>query len=251
MGMKRIFLALAFLICWITAVFAIENEAFNYVVTYKWGLIQKDAGDVKITKKPHGEGYELRLIAKTKPWADKIFKVRDTMVSVTAKERYLPLNYSFIQHEKNTHRHEAIKFTRQGNKVKGEVTKYKNKNGNESTSTHKLEGEGPTYDMLSVYFFLRGLDYANMKAGDVMNATIFSGSKEENLEVRCEGKEIVKLRDKTEHEAWKIVFKFTQDGGKKSSDDISCWITTDPGHIPLQIVGNLPVGQIKVHYVGG
>lgn len=251
LGMKRFITAVFAIISVCSLAFAAETETFNYVVTYKWGLIQKDAGLVKITKKPHADGYELKMIASTKPWADKVYKVRDTLISITKKEKYKPLQYTYIAHEKNKYRKDDIKFSYAGDKVTGKSVKYKeDKNGKVSGSNHDLEGLGPTYDMLSVYFFLRELDYANMKAGDTVNATIFSGSKEENLTVRCEGKEMVQLRDKTEHEAWHISFKFTQKGGTKSSDDINCWITTDPSHIPLMIVGSLPIGQIRVHYTG-
>ena len=111
-----------------------------------------------------------------------------------------------------------------------------------------MEGTTPVYDMLSVYFFLRDIDYANLKPGETVKATIFSGSKEEFLTVRCEGKEMVQLRDKSEHEAWHILFKFTQKGGTKSSDDINCWISTKEPHIPLLIIGNLPIGQVRVNY---
>ena len=226
-------------------------EKFKYVVTYKWGLIQKDAGDVLITKTPQGKGYELKMIASTKPWADNIYKVRDTMISVTSKEKYLPQSYTFLKHEKNKYRRDDIKFTYSGNKVSGQLTKYKEgKKGEITKSTHQLEGTVPTNDMLSVYFFLRELDYSKLKSGDEVKATIFSGSKSENLVLKCKGKEKIKLRDKKEYETWHIVFNFTREGGKKSSDDISCWISTDPSHIPLQIIGELPIGQIRVQYAG-
>lgn len=248
--MKRFLIALIFF----SVIFgfqAKENETFRYVVTYKWGLIQKDAGEVLITKKPGGNGYELKMVAKTKPWADKIYKVRDTLISQTQKERYRPLKYSYIAHEKNKYRRDEVKFSYSGNLVKGVSEKFKEeKNGEISHSVNEMEASGPVYDMLSVYFFLRELDYPNMKAGDIVKATIFSGSKPENLEVKSLGKEMVELRDKKSQEAWHIQFKFTQKGGKKSSDDINCWISTDSAHIPLLIVGSLPIGQIRVNYEG-
>ena len=247
--MKRLLSAIFLLVLINISVYA-DTEKLNYVVTYKWGLIQKDAGDVEITKKPKGEGYELKLVAKTKPWADRIYKLRDTLISNTQRDRYKPLHYTFIAHEKNKYKKDDIKFSYSGNKVKGDAVKYKeDKNGVISQSSHQMEGIGPTYDMLSVYFFLREIDYSSLKPGETVQATIFSGSKEESLEVKCEGKEIVKLSDKSEHEAWHIVFKFTQKGGKKSSDDINCWVSTAPDHIPVLIIGNLPIGQVRVNYV--
>lgn len=247
--MKRFCLIFILLLAFNAICFA-TPEKLHYIVTYKWGLIQKDAGEVEITRIPKGDNYELKLTAKTKPWADRIYKLRDTLISTTSKEHYRPYQYTYIAHEKNKYRRDDIKFIYSGNSVKGESVKYReDKNGNVNQSSHHLEGTIPTYDMLSVYFFLRDLDYSNMKPGEKLNATIFSGSKEENLEVRCEGKEKIQLRDKSEHEAWHILFKFTQKGGKKSSDDINCWVSTAPSHIPLLIIGNLPIGQVRVNYV--
>ena len=249
--MKRFFLIFACLSLfafYISA--ATDSEKYNYVVTYKWGLIQKDAGDVEITKKPKGDGYELKLIAQTKPWADRVYKVRDTLTSITKKDGYKPIEYIYIAHEKNKYRRDNIKFSYEGNKVKGSSEKYREKkNGEVYRSLQDLEGEGLVYDMLSVYFFVRDIDYKNLKPGESVNAMIFSGDKVEQLKVKCIGKETVKLRDKSEHEAWHIAFNFTSKGGKKSSDDINCWISTDERHVPLLIVGNLPIGQVRVHHV--
>ena len=248
--MKRLLLIFSLFCSVVLLANAESTEKLNYIVTYKWGLIQKDAGEVEIHKKPHGNGYELKLIAKTKPWADRIYKVRDTLTSVTGKNHYQPLEYTYIAHEKNRYARDNIKFTYNGNKVKGLSEKFRErKNGDVYQSFQDLEGTTPVYDMLSVYFFIRDLDYSQLKKGDVINATIFSGDKVEELKLRCEGKEMVKLRDKTEKEAWHILFNFTTGGGKKSSDDINCWVSTDSNHVPILIVGNLPIGQVRVHYV--
>ena len=247
--MKRFLILFTLLLSLAAAAFANAPEKLNYMVTYKWGLIQKDAGDVEITKKPKGTGYELKLVAKTKPWADKIYRLRDTLVSVTEKEHYRPLHYTYIAHEKNKYRKDDIKFMYEGGKIKGHAEKYKeNKKGEIVHSTNQLESDIQAYDMLSVYFFLRDIDYSTLKAGETVHATIFSGSKEELLTVRCVGKEEIELRDKSKHEAWHILFKFTQKGGTKSSDDINCWISTKAPNIPLLIVGNLPIGQVRVNY---
>lgn len=227
---------------------ASTSETLKYVVSYKWGLIQKDAGDVTITKIPKGSGYELKLTAKSRPWADKIYKVRDTLISITKKDKFLPLQYTSIAHEKNKYKRDDITFTYSGSTVKGAAQRFReDKNGEVSESKKDLQGTSPVYDMLSIYFFIRDINFANMKKGDTVNATIFSGDKVEQLKVRCEGKETIKLKDKSEREAWHVLFNFTSGGGKKSSDDINCWISTDPSHVPLLIVGNLPIGQIRVN----
>ena len=247
--MKRFVFIVFCLLGVVSMAYATDSEKYNYVVTYKWGLIQKDAGDVEITKKPKGDGYELKMVAKTKPWADKIYRLRDTLISVTKKEHYRPIHYTYIAHEKNKYRKDDIRFFYSGNKVTGKSEKYKeNKKGEIEHGSHELQSDIQAYDMLSVYFFLKDINYAALKPGETVKATIFSGSKEELLTVKCEGKEEIELRDKTKHEAWHITFKFTQKGGTKSSDDINCWISTKEPHVPLLIIGNLPIGQVRVHY---
>ena len=103
--------------------------------------------------------------------------------------------------------------------------------------------------MLSVFYFLRVIDYDKLTSGNVVKATMFSGSKVESLTIRCVGRETIKLRDKSKREAYHIKFKFTTEGKKKSSDDIDAWISTDSRHIPLQVVGSLPVGQVRCYYI--
>ena len=58
----------------------------------------------------------------------------------------------------------------------------------------------------------------------------------------------LQLRDKSRHQAHHIKLQFTQDGGKKSSDDIDAYISTMPNRIPLLVVGKLPIGEIKCYY---
>ena len=227
-----------------------ENETVKYVVSYKWGLIQKDAGDAIITKAPKGDGYELKLTASTKPWADKIYKMRDTLISDVSSKHYLPKKYVRIAHEKGKYSRDEINFDHSTSLASGKGIKYREKkNGEVSHKEINIEGAAPAYDFLSVFFFLRDIDYHSMKPGEKIKTSIFSGDKVEKLTVTHQGRETVKLKDKSERDAWHIVFNFTTKGGTKSSDDIDCWISADDAKIPLLIVGSLPVGQIRCHYV--
>lgn len=247
---KSITLLLLFTVLSFAESFANPVETLNYVISYKWGLISKDSGDATITVTPKGEGYELKLIGKTRSWADKFFKIRDTLISNVRKDLYLPDHYTRIAHEGGKYGRDDIQFIRKGNKVEGISKKTRQaKDGTISQSEQNLEGEGAVYDMLSAFFFIRHLDYHNLKEGEEVKAMMFSGTMAEQLTVKCKGKEKIKLKDKTEQEAWHITFKFTSGGGKKSSDDIDCWISTDPQHIPLLVVGNLTIGQIRCAYV--
>lgn len=228
-----------------------SNEDLHYVISYKWGLIHKDAGEATLSLRNQGKTYELMLAAKTKPWADKFYQVRDTLLGTLGVSDLKPLSYTKISHEKGKFGKDVIKYSYSGSNVTGHCKRYRSdRNGGISESEKTLSASGPVYDMLSVFYFLRLINYNDLQKGKVMKATVFSGSKAETITIRCLGKESLKLRDKSVREAYRIQFSFTTGGRKKSSDDIDSWISTDPQHIPLYLVGKLPVGQVRVYFIG-
>ena len=249
--MKKL-ITIIFLISFLCSIVskANEKETVNYVVSYKWGLIQKDAGEAKITKTPHPEGYELKLVAATKPWADRIYKMRDTLISVVGHEKYLPKKYTRLAHEKNKYSRDEISFSHSGTHSVGSGIKYREKKDGKITQKEiDVRGESPAYDILSIFFFIRDLDFQSIHPDVPVITSIFSGDQAEKLTLYNKGKEKIRLKDKSEVEAWHVVFKFTSKGGTKSSDDIDCWISTDSSRIPLLINASLPVGAIRCTYV--
>ena len=228
------------------------DETLHYVVSYKWGLIHKDAGEATLSLRNHGNEYSLLLTGKTKSWADGFYMVRDTLKGRVTKQGLKPLSYTKIAHEKGKYSRDDILYTHSGRVVGGEAKRTREQKDGTMKVTHKkLSGTGEVFDMLSAFYFLRTIDYSKLEKGEVVKATVFSGSKAETMTIRCTGIEEIKLRDKSKREAYHIKFKFTTEGKKKSSDDIDTWISTDSSHIPLLVVGSLPVGQVKCYYVGG
>ncbi|MDE6010735.1 MAG: DUF3108 domain-containing protein [Muribaculaceae bacterium] len=226
------------------------DETLHYVVTYKWGLIHKEAGDATLSLREAGNDYRLMLTARSRPWADRIFMVRDTLTSTVGTTDLRPHRYTRIAHEGGKYSRDDITFSYSGSAVSGHAVRHRiNKKGEKSQSEISLKATGPTFDMLSVFYFLRTLDYSSLAKGNSVKANIFSGKLTETLTIRCISKETIERRDKekTRVEAWHIRFRFTSGGGKKSSDDIDAWISADGRHIPLRIFGNLPLGQIRVY----
>lgn len=227
-----------------------SDETLHYVISYKWGLVHKDAGDATLTLRNRGNNYQLQLTAKTKPWADKIFMVRDTLQSSVAKSAFRPVSYSKISHEDGKYRRDDIRYSRSGNSVTADVNRTsRDKKGAVTKTTKKFTATGTAYDMLSVFYFIRTIDYAKLESTKTLQTSIFSGSKVERLTIHYIGKEKIKMRNNTTRNAIKISFQFTTDGKKKSSDNIEAWISDDTSHIPLQLIGKLPIGSVRVYLI--
>lgn len=228
------------------------DETLHYVISYKWGLIHKDAGEATLSLRNRGDEYIIKLTGKTKPWADGFYQVRDTLSGRVKKHGLKPLSYTKIAHEKGKFSRDDITYSYAGSVVGGSAKRMRQqKDGSVKVTEKQLTGSGDVCDMLSVFYYLRVIDYSKLQKGGEVKATLFSGNKVETISIRCVGVEEIKLRDKSKREAYHIKFKFTTAGKKKSSDDMDTWISTDSSHIPLLVVGSLPVGQVKCYYVGG
>ena len=246
--MKKSLLYITMLITSISVVFAkpMPDETLNYVVTYKWGLIHKDAGDARLTLRNSGKDYVMTLTAKSKPWADRIYRVRDTLTSVVARDGFRPKRYVKAAHEDGKYMLDEIDFSHSGNKTSGAAKFTRVRKGKMSKSERQLETAGEAFDMLSIFYYIRTLDLDGMKAGEKRKSIVFSGSKSETVTITYAGKERVKLRNGQTVDSHKVRFTFTTDGKKKSSDDMEAWISTSDEHKVLRIVGKLPVGQVRV-----
>ena len=250
--MKRLITYLSVLLLTVAAASGATNftdETLRYVITYKWGLITKDSGEATLTLKNRGNRYDIRLVGKTKPWADNFFSVRDTLVSVIDKSGFRPRSYTKIAHEGGKYAEDRIVYSYSGSDVKGKVDKYREKKNKVTRSDLELTATGPTFDMLSVFYYLRTIDPAGLATGKKIVSTLFSGSHAETVTIWKAGEEKVKMRDGSLRDAWHLKFKFTSKGGKKSSDDIDAWISKDSRRIPLHIRGSLPIGKVSAYLI--
>lgn len=225
------------------------DETLHYVITYKWGLITKDSGDATLSLKNQGSRYYIKLTGKTRPWADDLFQVRDTLVSVMDKNKFRPLSYTKIAHEGGKYGKDVIEYSYSGSDVSGKATKYREKKGKTSTDSFELSASGDTFDMLSVFYWFRSIDPLTMPIGKKITATLFSGSHEETVKIWKVGEQTIKMRDGSKRAAWHVKLTFTSKGGKKTSDDIDVWISKDDSRIPLQIKGSLPLGHVNAYLV--
>lgn len=220
-----------------------SNETLNYEIVYHWGMIWKHAADATLSIRKSSNGYKAQLTGKTRSWADKVYPVRDTL-KCTLNADLKPLVYEKLTHEKDYYARDVVKFSYNYSHTNAHCTRYR-KSG---TTTIDLSAKSQAYDMLSVFYMLRNLNYDELARNKNYTTVIFSGKEKEYLTINYKGVEIIKMRDGSKREAHCITFRFTQKGGKQSSDNISVWMATDDSRIPLLLVGKLPVGEVKCYY---
>ena len=220
-----------------------SNETLHYEIVYHWGMIWKHAADATLSTRKTKDGYSAVLTGKTRSWADKVYPVRDTL-KCTMNNNMKPLRYEKVTHEKDYFARDVIKFSYNYSHTSAHCTRYR-KGG---TTSIDMSAKAQAYDMVSVFYMLRNLDYDELSRNKSYTTIIFSGKQKEYLTINYKGVENIKMRDGTQRKAHRIDFRFTQEGGKKSSDNLSAWMSTDDSRIPLLLVGKLPVGEVKCYY---
>ena len=224
------------------------NETLSFRVTYKWGFIHKVAGSAGITLTREADGYHAMLTARTQPWADRIFMVRDTLTGRMRLSDMSPLLYDKSTHEDNQYRHDIINYTYHGNRAIAKVERFKRlRNGMTETADTLMSALLPAVDMLSVYYYVRRLPFEKMKKGTVSRANIFSGKKIEKLAITYDGDEIVELNDR-KYDCYRIHFMFSSERIKNSSKPMKAWIVKTGTRIPVKLEGELPIGKVQILY---
>lgn len=231
----------------------VENETLTYDVMFKWGFIEKTAGVVNLITEldDEAEYFSSLLTGRSVDLADNIYTVRDTLVGKISAIDLQPVVYERIAHEGGGFYRDKVEFSNDGQgNVTGNATSYKmNRKGEEKHGQKLMTATGITLDMLSALYYVRYIEYDNMKPGDHLLFNIFSGSKQERLRITYLGKTQVSAPAFNEKplEAYHISFTFTYNDNdkKKSSDPIEAWIATDTTRIPYQLTGKLPIGGIK------
>ncbi len=227
----------------------LPNEDLNYVITYKWGFINKEAATAVLSLRNDGGHYYAQLSAQTLPWADKILCVRDTLKSTMLKKGVLPKRYTKIAHEGTRYSDDVVKYEYNGNEVTGYVTREKSKDGGPvNHSDTVLHATGKTYDMLSIFYYLRTLGFDNMTPGSKLRVNIFSGSNVEQMTITYVAEEQVKVNG-YKWDTYHVQFTFTRHG-VESSSPMDTWISRDEYRIPVKLVGQLTFGKVHAFFNG-
>ncbi|MCM1021790.1 MAG: DUF3108 domain-containing protein [Muribaculum sp.] len=246
---KYLIVFIAILLVFPGSAVTLPDEDLHYSIMYKWGLINKEAGTATLSLRKAGNKYNAMLAARTVPWADKVFRVRDTLKTKMDILTCAPTEYIKLTHEGNLNKVDRLTFRQIGNTVTVNAHRQRQKNdGPVIVSDTVLYGSVPAVDMLSVYYYMRQIDFPSMKLGSELTFDVFSGKKVERLTLIYRGPRTIKI-DGRKHNTYEVTFTFTQNG-KESDAPMYSWISADDQRIPIKLEGQLPFGKVQAFCTG-
>lgn len=222
------------------------EETLNYDVYYHWGFIWKKAGsgvlslaDEKAndgTSRKHG-----KLCGRTLNFVESLMKVRDTLECWYNPETITPIEYCKLTHEGSYNATERNYYRTVGDSTRCDIYRWRSKKGNDRKSVATY---GEAYDMLTIFYKVRSLDFENMKPGQKFKYYIVAGIKGKWMNATYLGKSTCTLRSGKEYPAYRLEFTF--ESKDSDSTPLQVWLSREPDHRPLSVVIQLKrIGSIQ------
>lgn len=172
---------------------------------------------------------------------DWVYEVRDHYETYMSEESMEPLRFKRKVNEGSTHIREDYVF----NYGKGEAYTLRQMEEDEPFVKDTVLLENCSYDVLSMIYISRNLDYSNLKKGDKIPIKIFLDNESHSSYIEYLGKENLKIKDLGEFRC--IVFSPLLIEGTifNSGDGMTVYVTDDQNRVPLLIETPILVGSIK------
>lgn len=243
----------------------VKKESLTYDVYFHLGFIWAKAGQGTLslydetendgTKRVHGQ-----LAAKSHSIVEHIMKVRDTL-DTWMNVNYVPREFIKKTHEGKYNCIEQNFFQPTWKDANAALTASNVKSS--TIKVHRWRKKGaeaatvrdtvhyvkePAYDLLSLFYGMRQMDFASMKKGESQKFAVFPGLKKEYYKVEYRGREKVTLRNDKKFDAYCVSLTVATKNQDKTP--IKAWISTTKEHRPLKVIIDLPrIGSIQAEIV--
>lgn len=243
--MKRVWL-LFIMLGWGTTLFSQSEfppiEKLVYTGYYNWGIIWVKAGRVEFSiagSDKYPEAQKIEAVGYSLPSWDWIFTVRDTLISHHNPETYIPYEFSRMAHEGSYHKTFDYVFNYKDSIVVGDVHRI-GKFRRQDTVVLKPE----TYDMLSVAWKARELDFDKYQKNDLIPIRILIDSKIYDLYIRYLGVDRTKIAGK-KRECYVFSPLLVEGDVFKGGENMKVWVSKDEFRLPLMVEAKILVGSVK------
>ena len=227
-----------------------QGEEVRYDIYFKWGILTPRAGEARITLNQstlNGQpASRYRLLFNTVGIFESVFKMRDTL------DCYYNPDNTLIYSSKHTDEGgyyliDELTFTYTG--ASASVHSYRYTPTAVKIDTSLIVTSGHVFDMLGATFFLRTLDWKNLKPGDSFPFTVAIGRDLIQVSYRYQNQAIVE-RDNVKYRTQYFIIDIYDDAFTQSKAAAELWVGDDENQLPIKIRTKLKIGYAEVHYKG-
>ena len=228
----------------------IENKAFGsgefltYDLYFNWKFVWVNVGSASMSttksKYKGKDAYRSSLVTRSSSKYDKIFMLRDTLLS------YTDMSLSPLYFRKGA---------REGDRYYVDEIWYSYPNGNCQLKQHRIEHTGEhkwkdsaynycIYDMMSIFMRARNFDASGFTVGQNIPLPISDAKHLSNSWIKYQGKDEFEIEG-TKKKFRCLVFSFIEREDGHNKEIIRFYVTDDANHIPVRLDMFLKFGSAK------
>lgn len=231
--------------CKINNSFFQAGEEMTYDLYFKYGLINTKAGvsTLKTTSEKYvgKDALKMTLTAKSTGAVKKIFNLNDTLSCYMTKD-LVPLAYMKNAEEGKDNTQERVTYTYDKNGVSINAKRHKN---GDFKFDETITSSTCMYDMMSVVYYARTLNYSSMKKGDTSKVDFISGRKKVNMVIEYDGIESVDGNDNRKYRCIKLILSIMDDAFSDKKEAMKVYITNDNNRMPVRLDSKLNIGSTR------
>lgn len=230
-----------------SSLFQLKAENLNYNLYVAAGFVSVRVGESSLSETPSvysgTECVRTEMTLSTGRYADKLFSLRDTMVSyntIDGKSLY----YRKATNENSRHDIETAHFSEDLNSysVYLQASSYDGKLLGSATETR----DERIYDMLSMLKYARGLNSQSIEPGYTVTLPMVNGTMVVKQYIVYEGRKRVKADNGKSYDCLVLSIRDRKYGEERET--LKAYVTADRVHLPIQLNIKLGVGYIKALY---
>lgn len=231
----------------------LRNTAFNggeyltYNLYFNWKFVWVKAGTASmysVTSTYNGhKAYRTSLTTKGNSRADKMFVMRDTLLSYSTMD-LAPLYFRKGSFEGKRYTVDEVFYTYPGGKAHVRQH-YQRKDGTHLWAEHTYND--CVFDMLNVFLRARSFDPSNWKKGYTVKFPMVDGDSRTPAMIAFRGRSTVKADNGKKYKCLELSYKELEKG--KYKEIARFYVTDDKNHIPVRIDMYLRFGAAKAFLV--
>lgn len=219
------------------------GETLDYELKFNWKFIWLKVGwgRLKVDTVTYKGQRLLKtdLQSYTTGFADKLFKMRDTLVAITTED-LIPVYYRKGAEEGKHYSVDEAHYSYKDGLCCVDMQRTKP----DEIITKRVEMTDCVYDMLSIMLKARSYDPSDYNPGDKILFQMVTGKKVEEQTLIYRGKENYKAKNDVTYRC--LVFSFVEyDKKGEEQEVVTFYITDDRNHLPVRLDMYLNFGSAK------
>ncbi|MDR1884499.1 MAG: DUF3108 domain-containing protein [Prevotella sp.] len=231
--------------CKINNIYFQAGEEMTYDLYFRYGFINTKAGistlKTSAEKYNNADAFKMTLLAQSIGAVRKLFSLNDTLSCYMSKD-LAPLAYIKNAAEGKDYTQERVAYTYSGDKVSVNVKRHKN---GDFKFNETLTSQSCIYDMMSVVYYARTLNYSTMKKGETAKVNFVSGRKKVNMIIEHGGIETVEANNDKKYSCIKLILSIMDDAFSDKKEAMKVYITNDNNHMPVRLDSKLNIGATQ------